>query len=210
MEIVYIPAYSISKVNSSKILEISKTLPENIAIAYSIQYKEIAEKIKQILLSKHKITRTLQVLGCTIPILPKETRAVLLIGSGEFHAVSLALETGLPIYILDNNNFKRISEKDISSLKLKQKSSYLKFLNADNIGILISTKSGQQNLKKAQFFKNSLKNKNSYLFIGDNINSKEFEDFPQIQSWINTACPRLDFDYPVVNIKKINKYNQEK
>src|SRR3989344_3241169 len=169
MKTLYIPAYSSSKANSSKILEISENLPENIAIAYSIQYKKIADEIKQILSSKHKIAKTIQVLGCTIPVLPKETQAVLLIGSGEFHAVSLALETGLPIYILNNSNFKRISEKDISSLKIRQKSSYLKFLNADNIGILISTKHGQQNLKKAQIFKNSLKNKNAYLFIGDNI-----------------------------------------
>ena len=204
MKTIYIPAYSRSKVNSSKILEISKNLPENIAIAYSIQYEEIAEKIKQIILSKkHKITKTIQVLGCTIPVLPRETQAVLLIGSGEFHAISLALETGLPIYILDNSNFKRISEKDIISLKLRQKSSYLRFLNADNIGILVSIKPGQQSLKKARIFKNSLKNKNSYLFIGDTINSKEFENFAQIQSWVNTACPRLDFDSSVVNLNKI-------
>ena len=206
MKAIYIPAYSKSKVNSSKISEISKNLPENIAIAYSIQYKKIAEEIKQILSSKHKITKTIQVLGCTIPVLPKEIQAVLLIGSGEFHAVSLALETGLPIYILDNNNFKRISEKDIASIKLRQKSSYLKFLNADNIGILVSTKPGQQNFKKAQTFKNSLKNKNPYLFIGDNINSKEFENFAQIQSWLNTACPRLDFDSSVMNINRINNF----
>jgi diphthamide biosynthesis enzyme Dph1/Dph2-like protein len=65
---------------------------------------------------------------------------------------------------------------------------------------LVSTKPGQENLKKAIAIKNKLKNKDSYLFIGDEIDTKQLENFPNIQSWINTACPRLDFDSSVINM----------
>ena len=216
---IFIPTYSKSKVNKSKILEISKKLPENLAIAYSIQYKRVAEEIKEVLSKQHKITHFTQVLGCSHPlgrspplgcsqpnfskIMPQ---AILLIGSGKFHAVSLTLETNLPIYILDNNNFQKISEKEIQNLKIQQKASYVKFLNAKEIGILISTKPNQQNLKKALEIKDGLKNqdKSSYLFIANDINTSEFENFPQIQSWINTACPRLDFDARIVNSKEFS------
>ena len=34
--------------------------------------------------------------------------------------------------------------------------------------------------------------KNSYVFICDNIDEGEFENFPGIDIWINTACPRID------------------
>jgi len=204
MKQIFIPAKIKSKVNKSKILEISKKLPKNLAIAYSIQYQEIANEIKQILSEKHKITQFIQVLGCSKSKFPKDVKAILLISSGRFHAISLAKESNLPVYTLESNKLNKISKQEIESLNKKQKASYIKFLNADKIGILISTKPGQENLKKAIILKSKLKNKKSYLFISNEINTKEFENFPDIQSWINTACPRLDFDSSVINIDKIN------
>ena len=234
MKILFIPAKSRSKINKSKILEISKKLPKNIVIAYSIQYKEIAEEIKEILSKNHNIIKITQVLGCSQPLplgclqplplgcsqplplgcsqplgcskpqFPKNTQAVLLISDGKFHAVSLAVESHLPIYILNNNNFNQISKQEIQTLERKQKASYVKFLDSNKIGVLVSTKPGQENLKKSLEFKKSQKSKKSYLFIGNEINSLEFENFPQIQSWVNTACPRLDMNSNVVNLEKIN------
>ncbi len=218
MKTIFIPAKIKSKVNKSKILSLSKELPKEISIAYSIQYKDVAFEIKNILsfgsqrrangkftsLSKtHKITKLIQVLGCSKPTFPKNTKAVLLISSGKFHAVSLAIESGLPIYTLEYNQLRKISEKDIESFKKKQKTSYLKFLHADKIGILVSTKSGQQNLKKAIDFKKKTKEKKSYLFISNDIDTREFENFG-LNSWVNTACPRLDMnDSSVINVNRI-------
>ena len=203
MKTLFIPAKSKSKVNKLRLLEISKKLPEDIAIVYSIQYKDIADEIKNILSNKHKITEFAQVLGCFKLLIPKQTNAILLIADGKFHAVSLGLETKLPIYILNNNSFNQISKKEIETLEKKQKAAYIKYLNSKKIGILISTKPGQENLERAIKFRNRVKEKKSYLFLGDNIDLNEFENFPQIQSWVNTACPRLDMNAGMVNIRNI-------
>ena len=202
MKTIFIPAKVKSKVNNSRILEISKQLPKNIVIAYSIQFQDIALQIKQILSKTHTIIQFVQVLGCSKINFQKNAQAILLIGNGRFHAISLALETKLPIYLLDKDKLERISEKDMNNLKLKQKASYLKFLNADRIGILISTKSGQQRLKRALELKNKIKDKKIYFFLADNINSNEFENF-NLDSWINTACPRLDMDHSIINISRL-------
>jgi diphthamide biosynthesis enzyme Dph1/Dph2-like protein len=199
---IFIPAISKFDISEKEISEISKKLPKKIAIAYSIQYKNSALKIRN-KLKNHVITGFLQVLGCSKPIFSKDTQAVLLISSGRFHAVSLALETNLPIYIYDRK-LSRISEKEIEELRKKKKAAYLKFLHAEKIGIIISTKPGQKNLAPALKIKNNLKDKKAYLFIGNEINPKEFENF-QISSWLNTACPRLDFDFNVINIRELNK-----
>jgi 2-(3-amino-3-carboxypropyl)histidine synthase len=183
--------------------EVSKKLPKSIAIAYSIQYKKIAEEIKEKLSKEHQVTKFIQILGCLNPQFPKETKAVLLIGSGKFHGVSLALETKLPIYIY-NKDLVKISEKEIEALRIKKKAAYIKFLSAKRIGILVSTKPGQENLKQALSIKKALKDKDSYLFIGDNLNISEFQNF-QIESWINTACPRLDMDFSVINVADLLK-----
>jgi len=205
MKTIFIPAKSKAKPNITKIREISKKLPNNIAIAYSVQFQDIAQEIKQILSKDHKITKTIQVLGCSKPKFTKNTKALLLIGSGKFHAISLAQETKIPIYILNNNSFEKISQKQIQELKAKQKASLMKFLHADKVGILVSTKPGQQNLKQAIELKNNLKDKKPYILIANNLNTQEFENFNKIQSYINTACPRLDMESAdVINIRDIN------
>lgn len=202
MKTLFIPAKIKSEVNVNKIKSLK--LPKNIAITYSIQYKDVANKIKTILSKEHKITKFVQVLGCSKPIFPKQTQSILLISSGKFHAISLAIESKLPVYILEHNNLRKISKKEIEFLKNKQKGSYLKFLNEDKIGILISTKPGQENLKKALDFKKKLKDKISYLFISNNINTKEFENFG-LNSWVNTACPRLDAENnSIINLDRHN------
>jgi 2-(3-amino-3-carboxypropyl)histidine synthase len=208
MKTLFIPAKIKSSVNEKAIQEISEKLPKSLAIAYSIQYQDTAKEIKKILSKNHEITSFLQILGCSKPNFSKSTKAVLLIGSGRFHAVSLAMETNLPVYILYNNSMQEISKKEIEVLKTKKKASYLKFLNSDSIGILVSTKPGQENLKRALELKKSpiMKNKKSYILIGNNLSSNEFENF-NIDSWVNTACPKLDFDVSVVNIRDISKKN---
>jgi diphthamide biosynthesis enzyme Dph1/Dph2-like protein len=198
MKRLFIPAEIKSNINEKNISKLN--LPKEIAIAYSIQYKETASRIKEILSENHKITSLFQVLGCSRPIFPKETKAILLVSSGRFHGVSLALETKLPTYILEASEITKISEQEIIALQKKKNAAYLKYLNADTVGILVSAKPGQENLKKALSFSNSVKEKKSYLFISNNIDIREFENFPQIKSWVNTACPRLDFDSPVLNL----------
>jgi 2-(3-amino-3-carboxypropyl)histidine synthase len=194
----FIPARIKSDINEKKISDLK--LPKEIAIAYSIQYKEIAERINSILSKNHKITSLIQVLGCSKPVFSKETKAILLVSSGKFHAISIALETKLPVYVLESDELRKISQDEISALQRKKNAAYLRFLNAEKIGILVSTKPGQENLKKAILAKDKIKNKKSYLFISNNIAINEFENFPDIKSWVNTACPRMDFDSSIFNL----------
>ena len=202
MKTLYIPTKSKRELDKSVVSEISKKLSGPIAIAYSIQYNSQAEELKKIL----KPFFFTQVLGCSKPKFPKSTKAVLLISDGKFHATSLALESRLPVYLLENNRLIKISDKDIETLKKRKKAAYVKFLNSKQIGIIVSVKPGQQRMKKALELKKKLKDKHTYLFICNNIQTGEFENFPDIQSWINTACPRMDMnDVGVVNINSIDK-----
>lgn len=203
MKTLFIPSKSKINIDEHKILEASKKLPESIAIVYSIQFKDIASSLAKILSKNHKITSLIQILGCSKPRFPEHTGAVLLIGSGKFHAISLAFETNLPIYILTKDNFEKISEKDIDPLKKQYKSSYLKFLSAKKVGILVSLKPGQERLRTALNLKKKVKDKEVYIFLSNNINSYEFENYG-LDSWINTACPRLDMNTGVINEGDLN------
>jgi len=204
MKTLFIPALSTANLDKSKLKSLKEILPKNIAITYSIQYLEMAKEIKLFLEKSHRITLFTQVLGCSKPNFPKNTEAILLISNGKFHATSLAYESSLPIFLYDNGKFTKIKESEIESLKRNEKVAYMKFLHAEKVGIIVSTKPGQERLKRAIEFKKSQKNKKSYIFISNNIDVNEFENFPDIESWVNTACPRMDLNQKtIINASKL-------
>lgn len=177
--------------------EVSK-LPKKLFIAYSIQYKGLIPKIVgQLEKNNIKITKTQQVLGCS-NVNTKDP--ILLIGAGRFHAKNLYIQAP-EVYVLENSKIVKISEDEIESFKRKRKAALANFLNSDNIGILVTTKPGQENLSLAISLKEKIekKNKNAFIFISESIDTSQFENF-NIGSWVNTACPGLSSD----NSKIIN------
>lgn len=211
---LFVPAYKKSEINLDFISKQIDKIPKPFFLAYSIQFKEIAESIKKSF-DKKDLTGFSQILGCSKPQIPEgsDKKAILLIGSGRFHGVSLALETNLKVYILEPGSKKLslISEKEIQKLKQLQKSSYTNFLNSKSIGILVSLKPGQNRLKKALELQKTLEksDKEAYIFITDNLNLDETENFHGVDSWINTACPRLSLDKTdIVNLADIIDYVQ--
>lgn len=181
--------------------EISK-LPKKLFFAYSIQYKELAESIrKQLINNKIKIDKFQQVLGCSKI---KTNFPILLVSTGKFHAQNLFLQTPI-LYMLENNKITKIPKEEIERAKAHRKTAMIKFLNADKIGILVSTKPGQEKLSEAIKLKANLEKqkKQAHIFISNNIDTSQFENFP-IDSWVNTACPGLSTDNPnIINFLEL-------
>jgi len=198
MRVMFIEAKRKSDLNIDKIN--LKILPDKIFLAYSVQYKNLAEKLKKKLGTR--ITGFKQILGCSKL---KTKHPILLIGSGKFHAIQLALQNNT-VYILEGDNINKLATKEVEKIKLKRKASISKFLAAEKIGILVSTKPGQENLKSALKLRKKLekKEKEVVIFLADNINLEELENY-NIDSWINTACPALTFDSRVINISTVHK-----
>lgn len=196
MKIMFVEAKRKLDVNTEEI-DLS-ILPDEIFLAYSIQFKEIAEKIKKKLGKKVKGFQ--QVLGCSVL---KSKFPVLLIGSGRFHAMNLALK-GNTVYVLENNKASRLDEKEVGKVKGKRKAALSKFLASDKTGILVSCKPGQENLKKAIKLKKKLekKGKKLQIFLSDNINIEELENY-NIESWVNASCPALSYDSRIINLHEI-------
>ena len=169
-------------------------LPKQVFIAYSIQFEELAEIIKKKL--GKRIKGFQQVLGCS---LLKSRYPILLVGSGRFHAINLALRGNL-VYVLENMKISKLDDSEIVRIKGKRKAAISKFYAADRLGILVSTKPGQENLASALKVKKKLeKNKEISLFLGNNLNLEELENY-DIDSWLNTSCQALTFDSRVANL----------
>lgn len=195
-------------------------LPKKIGLLCSLQYLDDMKKIasllekkgKKVFLAKGKIAEYKgQVLGCDIGAAKKienKVDAFLLVSSGEFHLLQLALNVNKPIFIL-TSEIKKVSKNEIKKLKQKKTARIKKFLSAEKIGILISIKPGQQNFPLALKLKKILEKqgKKVSLFLANEINN-EMENF-SCKAWLNLACPGLIFDVPsntLVNYEEIKKY----
>jgi len=204
MKVLYIDALMKNKPIILGKNEIKK-LPKKLFLAYSLQYKGLAKSIKKQLTSDNIIVSNFsQVLGCSKI---KTKLPILLISSGKFHAQNLFLQA-LAIYVLEGNKIIKITEQEIKRVKARKRTALIKYLNADKVGILVSTKPGQNKLDEAIKLKNKLKMKNMekdvFIFISNNIDLDQFENF-FIDSWINTACPGIAFDHPgIINIEDLS------
>lgn len=148
-----------------------------------------------------------QILGCDVSAAMKIKDKVdffLYIGSGEFHPMEVALKTGKEVVAFNpfTEKTSKITKKEIEAMKKKIKGKYLKFLAAEKIGILVSTKQGQYNIRKALELQKKLK-KPSYILIFNTLTEKELENYPDIDIFVNTACPRIDFKR-VINLEDIS------
>jgi len=193
MKTVFIEARKNVSLNKGKLEELAKVLPHTIYIVYGIQYKKLALEIKKSLKNK-KIIGFSQILGCSK--LKTRADAILLVGEARFHALNIALSSGKPVFIFDNLSINKIDSQEILAMQKQEKGKYLKFLSSSSVGILVSTKPGQENLKAAEKIKKTLekKSKKVFLFLADSISPDELENFPDIDMWINTACPGISLD----------------
>jgi len=215
MKTLFIETKRKFKGSDIKLKLLDKLPGETIALAGTIQYIEILPKIKSYLESKGKKVITKQgayyeghVLGCNSSALDKSADTLLLITDGTFHAMNNAIQLQKPIYVFTTNTLDKIEQKEIDAHNKKTLTKQKKYLLADTVALLVSTKHGQHqsaihNIKK-QIEK---KDKKVYVFESNNIDTNEFENFPQIQMWINTACFGLARDdMRIINLADILEF----
>ena len=203
MKILYIEArQKLQKKEDEKPIDLNfiAKLPKDIYIVYSIQFKEQALAMLDALKKHGNIIRGFtQILGCTRL---KTPYPILLVGQARFHATNLALQNPEhPIIIYSSGNSFVFSQKEIEKIKQNQKAALNLFFASDKIGILVSTKPGQEHLSSALSLKNKIEKKypekKVFIFISNSINTAEFQNF-DVPVFVNTACKGLAYDSPKI------------
>jgi diphthamide biosynthesis enzyme Dph1/Dph2-like protein len=202
MRTLYIEArkkFDESEIDFSRLDDIAG---EKISVAATVQYLDLIPVVKKYLEGKGKnvvVKRGVcydgHVLGCKPFAFDKNADALLLITDGKFHAMNNAILLGREIYVFDTKNLEKIGKKEIENYKKNTETKKKIFLSADAVGLILSEKFGQKN-REINSVKEKIEKlgKKVFIFEGDNIDPCEFENFPQIKIWINTACFGLAHD----------------
>lgn len=216
---------------------LKKQKPKSTALFASIQFTDLKNFINDlknlgIKVNATKAKRTnekIQILGCDCyedsfkENIIQNSDLILYIGDGLFHPKALLLsqiksKDFRPVVIFDpiSNQIKEITKKDIEKQIQRYKRNLKLFMNANSIGILVTIKPGQQYFALAKRLKEKLEKdgKKAYIFIDDTFNTNNLENYPFIQAWVNTACPRIGTDdivnieQPMINLREA--FNPEK
>jgi len=213
VEVRYKPAIKLPK-------SFIKGLPEKIVLFMSIQFHSQYESIKKQLTDDGKTVLTGrpkhawnegQLLGCSVEDWSGlGADAFAYIGDGLFHPKALLFKNDIPVHIYDpiSKSARTLTRADMEAVLKRRKGALATFHSAKNVGVLITTKYGQNRLEKALELEKKFPDKTFYFLIDDVINFSALEDFPFIEVYINTACPRVMDDAekiprPVLNIQDV-------
>ncbi len=221
MKIMMVEGRYKGKINLSNLD--ASLLPKRIGLSTTVQFLDFIDQIKDylekngkmVVVGKIRQKYEGQLLGCDYGAadnLKNDVDAFLYIGTGKFHPLGIALNIKKEVFCYDliSAELSRIDRAEVERYNRKRKAAYMKFLEANEIGFLVSLKPGQNNFRKAIELKNTLKDKNCYIFAFDTLDFGQIENFPFIQCWVNTACNRILDDYekfskPLVDLGDIEK-----
>ncbi len=146
-----------------------------------------------------------QVLGCDVYHenlkLAPEAEAILYIGDGKFHPRALVYNeddskryreiiTFNPI----NKELEILTKPLIEKVLAKQIANKKHFLTSEIIGVIVTTKPGQEHFHYTEKLAKAFPEKTFIPFVTDNVSFYDMEQFPYIQTWVNTACPRIGLE----------------
>ena len=175
------------------------------AIQFCNNLDRVKEQLKElgieVIISQPKRTGcSSQLLGCDSAKdslnLNQEADAFLYVGDGKFHPQALVYGQEREVICDDpiGKKFTLITKEELVVNLRRAKGALVKFHSSDNIGVVITLKPGQEYYKASLTLEEKYPEKKFYYFIDNNISFNQLENFPFIDVWVNTACPRIGLD----------------
>ena len=182
---------------------------KSIGLVTTVQHVDALDEARNILLKTGKsvmigdmgrLKHAGQVTGCdysNAKAISETVDAFLFIGGGKFHAIGTALTTTKPTVVAEPYEKRAYSVDDEVRRMLKQRwASISEAKKARKFGVLVGLKIGQRRLEEAVKVKEKLEKseRNATLLAIKEITPETLMQFPSIDAFVNTACPRISLD----------------
>jgi len=207
---IYVEARATINVNAA----VEKALPmlenwQKIGLTTTVQHVQTLDDVREILLRVGKtvvigdagrLNYPGQVIGCdysNVKSIEKDVEAFLFIGGGKFHALGVALSTSKPTVVADPYEKRAYSVDKEAERIIKQRwASIEEAKTAKTFAILVGLKPGQRKLEEALNVKRKLEEngKSVCLFVAKEVTPEVLMEFPTVEAYVNTACPRVSLD----------------
>ncbi len=181
---------------------------KRIALCATVQYAGKLDEIKKALGKKgiraeigiggKRVALSGQVLGCNYSVLggADNADAIVFVGDGLFHPLGISFYTSRPVLIANPLAEKVEEMQNQRNMFLRRRYAAIALAKgAKGFGILVSTKRGQLQMKKALEIKREIEKqgKKAYLIAGDLV-KMEYLLGMELDALVCTACPRIALD----------------
>lgn len=207
---VYIEARATVNVNDA----VEKALPiiekwRKIGLATTVQHVQTLDNVRELLLHSGKtvmigdtgrLSYPGMVIGCdysNAKSIAKDVEAFLFIGGGKFHSLGVVLSTSKPTIAADPYDKRAFSVDEEAEKIIKQRwASIDEAKRAKSFAVLVGLKTGQKRLEEALNVKQELEKngKTTFLFAVREVLPEVLLEFPTVDAYVNTACPRISLD----------------
>ena len=181
---------------------------DNIVCMGTIQFTNMASSAVEILrasdfplihMAQAKPLSSGETLGCTSPILPPSTSALVFVADGRFHLESVMIQNpNVPAFRYDP--YSKIMTKesyDMELMKSVRLSSVQQAKHAEVFGLILGTLGRQGSPGIFKRLKALLRGQGRIVvpFLMAEINPSKLKMIPKVQVWVQVACPRLSIDW---------------
>jgi len=207
---VYVEARAVLNVDSA----VRKALPllskwRRIGLVTTVQHVQTLDHVKEMLLREGKtvvvgeagrVSYAGQVIGCdysNAKSVAKDVDAFLFVGGGRFHALGVGLSTSKPTIVADPYGGNAFSIDEEAKRVLKSRWANIEEAKrSKSFGILVGLKPKQQRFEEALQLKATLEQdgRAALLLAIREITPEALAGFPQIEAFVDTACPRVAVD----------------
>jgi 2-(3-amino-3-carboxypropyl)histidine synthase len=194
-----------------------------IGLATTVQHVQTLDEAREMLVRAGKtvvvgdagrVNYSGQVIGCdysNVQSVANGVDAFLFIGGGRFHPLGIALSTSKPTIIADPYENRAYSINEDAETVLKQRWACIEEARrAKAFGVLIGLKLGQKRVDEALKIKEiaEKKGKTAYLFAVKEILPETLLEFPSVDAYVNTACPRISLEASSKFLKPVLTVNE--
>nr|MBE5724775.1 putative diphthamide biosynthesis protein 1 [Cucujiformia] len=182
------------------------TAGSKLSLVSTIQFlatlHNIANQLKEIgydiTLPQSKPLSAGEILGCTAPVL-RCTDAIIYLGDGRFHLEATMIanpKTKAYRYDPYEKSFTR-EYYDFDTMNSIRKKSVDESRSSSKFGVIMGTLGRQGNPKVVEHLRKRLEdlNKKSVVILLSEVFPRKLELFPQLDSFVQIACPRLSIDW---------------
>jgi len=182
---------------------------KSLGLATTVQHVDMLSEARELLVKvgksvaigdAGKLKYAGQVTGCSYGnarAVAKDVEAFLFIGGGKFHAIGLALATAKPVIEADPYEKRAYPiDNEVQTIMKQRWATIHEAKKAENFGVLIGLKSGQEKLDEALKVREKLeeREKRATLLALREITPEALMQFPTVEAFVNTACLRVSLD----------------
>jgi 2-(3-amino-3-carboxypropyl)histidine synthase len=184
-------------------------MKDRIGLVATVQHIDLLESVraelekegKVVLIGKGdgRIKHKGQVLGCNASAalsVADQVEQFIFIGTGNFHPLEVAIETGKEVLILDPTMGQVRDVEDLKERVLRQRhAATVLAAKARSFGLVVSTKAGQHRLDLAFELKEMIEQtgRTAEVIVTRDLDPTQLLAF-QVDAFVSTACPRIAID----------------